>query len=65
MSEPKLPKEVFYVTATPFDGEKIPYYGRTLNRLYRNMSGVKAFKNANTKRKHKVYRAKVTWEEVE
>lgn len=69
-SKPKLPKEVFWVERTPPDDERIPYYGRSLNRLYARYSYVTQFIGANkstkSSSKFKVYKIKgpIEWVEV-
>ena len=60
-----LPKEVWYVESKRYEGEEKKYYSVAMNRLYRNRGGVKAFIDSNKRRKFKIYRATVTWEEVD
>jgi hypothetical protein len=63
-----LPTEVYYVERTPPENERIPYYGRSLSRLYRDRRGVGAFTAGSSHKRgsaFRVWRATVTWEEVE
>lgn len=61
----KLPEKVYLVQRIPPEGERIPYYGRSLVvRLYRRWNDVKLFLASNPSSQFRVFEADVSWTEI-